>query len=55
MKELWARMLLEEEDAVREWLVEAEKLIETYRETRNLFLTSKVRILVYCCRSWEGG
>ena len=39
-------MLADEEDAVREWLVEAEKLIETYRETRNLFLTSKVGVLL---------
>ena len=39
-------MLADEEDAVREWLVEAEKLIETYRETRNLFLTSKVGFLL---------
>ncbi|CAL1715852.1 unnamed protein product [Somion occarium] len=41
VKELWPQMLAGEEEAVREWLMEAEKLVETYRETRNLFLTSK--------------
>ncbi len=43
VKELWSRMLADEEEAVREWLVEAEKLVEAFRETKNLFLTSRVR------------
>ncbi len=37
-------MLANEEEAVREWLVEAEKLVESFRETRALFLTSRVRL-----------
>ncbi|KAH9921621.1 TPR-like protein [Fomitopsis serialis] len=41
VKELWPRMLAGEEEAEREWLVEAEKLIESFRETRNLFQTSR--------------
>lgn len=45
VKELWPRMLCGEEEAEREWLVEAEKLIESFRETRNLFQTSRVS---YC-------
>lgn len=48
--ELWGRMLKgvgvseeeEDQEAVREWMVEAEKMVETFRETRNLFLTSRV-------------
>ncbi|KIM61704.1 hypothetical protein SCLCIDRAFT_1215803 [Scleroderma citrinum Foug A] len=41
--ELWPRILGDgaEETAEREWLLEAEKLVETFRETRNLFLTTK--------------
>lgn len=35
-------MLANEDEAVREWLVEAEKLVESFRETRALFLTSRV-------------
>ncbi|TCD69113.1 transcription factor TFIIIC subunit tfc4 [Steccherinum ochraceum] len=38
--ELWPKMLLGQEDAVREWLVEAEKLIEMFRHTRPLFSTT---------------
>ncbi|KAF5378579.1 hypothetical protein D9615_007122 [Tricholomella constricta] len=41
VQELWAGMLAREEEAEREWLVEAEKLVETFRETRNLFLTTR--------------
>jgi general transcription factor 3C polypeptide 3 (transcription factor C subunit 4) len=48
--ELWGRMLKgasgsvgeEDQEGVREWMVEAEKMVETFRETRNLFLTSRV-------------
>jgi general transcription factor 3C polypeptide 3 (transcription factor C subunit 4) len=44
--DLWPRILNEvdyQEEAEREWLFEAEKLVNTFRETRNLFLTSRVR------------
>jgi general transcription factor 3C polypeptide 3 (transcription factor C subunit 4) len=44
--ELWPRILTEgqgHEEAQREWIVEAEKLVYMFRETRNLFLTSRVR------------
>ena len=30
------------EVAIKEWLLEAEKLIETFRETRRLFLSTRV-------------
>lgn len=43
LKELWSGMLAGEKEPEREWLVEAEKLIDMFRETRNLFLTSRVR------------
>ncbi|KAH9969571.1 TPR-like protein [Russula dissimulans] len=44
--ELWSRMLLPQgadgqEIAEREWLLEAEKLVDMFRETRNLFRTSR--------------
>lgn len=42
VKDLWAEMLTGDADVKREWLLEAEKLVETFRETRNLFLTSRV-------------
>ncbi|KZT05046.1 TPR-like protein [Laetiporus sulphureus 93-53] len=42
IKELWPRVMVGgEEEAEREWLVEAEKLVESFRETRPLFLTSR--------------
>ncbi|KAF8153752.1 hypothetical protein B0H34DRAFT_65394 [Crassisporium funariophilum] len=41
LKELWPGLLAEDIDAEREWLVEAEKLVDMFRETRNLFLTSR--------------
>ncbi|EMD31266.1 hypothetical protein CERSUDRAFT_145423 [Gelatoporia subvermispora B] len=41
VRELWPRMLAGETEAEREWLVEAEKLVESFRETRNLFLASR--------------
>jgi general transcription factor 3C polypeptide 3 (transcription factor C subunit 4) len=44
LKEIWSSMLAGEKDPEREWLVEAEKLIDMFRETRNLFVTSRV-----CC------
>jgi general transcription factor 3C polypeptide 3 (transcription factor C subunit 4) len=45
--ELWPKMLLPQgtegqELAEREWLLEAEKLVDMFRETRNLFRTSRV-------------
>lgn len=43
VQELWPRMLAGEEEPLREWLIEAEKLVEAFRETRALFLTSRVR------------
>ena len=51
IEELWPSILSAEcnDEVVREWMLEAEKLIEMFRETRNLFLTSRVR--VKCFRS----
>jgi len=52
--ELWPRILGDgaEETAEREWLLEAEKLVETFRETRNLFLTTKVNVVALkICRA----
>jgi len=48
--EFWPRMLLPRGDdgqelAEREWLLEAEKLVDMFRETRNLFRTSRVSFL----------
>lgn len=42
VQELWSGMLAGEVEAEKEWLIETEKLVETFRETRNLFLTSRV-------------
>lgn len=49
--EFWPRMLLPrgtdgQELAEREWLLEAEKLVDMFRETRNLFRTSRVSFLI---------
>ncbi|KAL9710688.1 transcription factor TFIIIC subunit tfc4 [Leucoagaricus gongylophorus] len=41
VQELWPGMLAGEFEAEKVWLIEAEKLVETFRETRNLFLTSR--------------
>lgn len=41
VKDLWARMLAGDEEADREWMQQAETLIEAFRETRALFLTSR--------------
>ena len=35
------------EAAVKEWLLEAEKLIETFRETRRLFLSTRVSDILF--------
>jgi general transcription factor 3C polypeptide 3 (transcription factor C subunit 4) len=41
-----------QELAEREWLLEAEKLVDMFRETRNLFRTSRVSLLaLYDSRS----
>ncbi|KAI0696177.1 TPR-like protein [Cytidiella melzeri] len=41
VKELWARMLAGDEEAMREWMHEAEALVESFRETRALFLSAR--------------
>lgn len=41
IEELWPRML-HEGTVEREWMIEAEKLVEMFRETRNLFVTTRV-------------
>ncbi|PBK91165.1 TPR-like protein [Armillaria gallica] len=41
LQEVWAKMMEANEVAEREWMVEAEKMVETFRETRNLFMTSR--------------
>jgi general transcription factor 3C polypeptide 3 (transcription factor C subunit 4) len=51
--ELWPRMLLPrgsdgQELSEREWLLEAEKLVDMFRETRNLFRTSRVSFSATC-------
>ncbi|KAJ7848411.1 hypothetical protein B0H13DRAFT_2361910 [Mycena leptocephala] len=42
LKQLWPRMLQGDGEPRQHWLLEAEKLIETFRETRRLFSTSRV-------------
>jgi hypothetical protein len=43
VRELWPRLVADgEEEVEMEWLLEAEKLAETFRETRLLFLSSRV-------------
>ena len=49
LKEIWSGMLAGEKDSEREWLVEAEKLIDMFRETRNLFVTSRVCCIFHDC------
>jgi len=41
VRNLWSGMMSGDELAEREWLLEAEKLVETFRETRNLFLSTR--------------
>ncbi|KAG1750557.1 uncharacterized protein EDB91DRAFT_1108147 [Suillus paluster] len=41
VEDLWSRMLHADVEAEREWMIEAEKLVEMFRETRNLFLTTR--------------
>lgn len=40
-EDLWPRMLHGDAEAGREWMIEAEKLVEMFRETRNLFVTTR--------------
>lgn len=48
IKNIWDAMLQNDEPATIEWLMEAEKLIDMFRETRNLFGSRGVsRPLVY--------
>jgi len=42
LTELWPELLASDPEAERLWLLEAEKLVEMFRETRNLFLTTRV-------------
>lgn len=49
VKDLWARMLAGDPEADREWMHEAESLVESFRETRALFLSSRVYI---SCFHW---
>ena len=49
IRELWAGMMGGDEECEREWMVEAEKLVDMFRETRNLFLTSRVGCLFFSC------
>ena len=42
VKATWAQMLAGEEQADREWMHEAEMLVEQFQETRALYLTSRV-------------
>lgn len=41
---LWINMLNGEEEAENEWLLQAEKLVEMFRETRKLFLAKGVSL-----------
>jgi general transcription factor 3C polypeptide 3 (transcription factor C subunit 4) len=42
LTELWGGMLAGDENADREWMLETERLVDMFRETRNLFLTTRV-------------
>ncbi|SRR5882762_9151219 len=53
LREFWPRVLVPhgadgQDLAEREWLLEAEKLVDMFRETRNLFRTSRVSCLALC-------
>lgn len=49
VKDLWERMLIGDEEADREWMHEAEMLVESFRETRALFLTTRVSVVPWSC------
>lgn len=53
LKELWAGMMAGDDGADREWMLEAEKLVDMFRETRNLFLTSRVSIFMPFLTPWN--
>lgn len=42
VRDLWSAMMSGQMEAEREWLLEAEKLVEMFRSTRDLFSTGKV-------------
>lgn len=46
VKQLWPRMLEGEGEPRQQWMLEAEKLIEAFRETRCLFSTTGVRFFL---------
>ena len=50
LKQIWDAMLKSEESATNEWLLEAEKLIDMFRETRNLFGSRGVGLSRHCIR-----
>jgi len=49
VEELWSRMSQGDMEAEREWMIEAEKLVEMFRETRNLFVTTRVTGYSWVC------
>lgn len=48
-RETLGAMLAGDIEAEREWMMEAEKLVDMFRETRNLFLTSRVCDVYMLC------
>ena len=50
VKDLTPAMKTGNEISIKEWLLEAEKLIETFRETRRLFLSTRVSNLSFVPR-----
>jgi general transcription factor 3C polypeptide 3 (transcription factor C subunit 4) len=53
LKDLWPKIHHQDQEgieALRLWMIEAEKLVETFRETRNLFMTTRVSS---CCQIYE--
>jgi hypothetical protein len=51
VEELWPKMLGTDgsrDEAEREWMFEAEKLVEMFRETRMLFLSTRARLFCWC-------
>lgn len=58
LKELWPVVLGDGEgqkEAETEWIMEAEKITDTFRETRNLFMTTRVSfpVSIYGRRTWR--
>ena len=50
VKQLWEGMLNGEEVSEKEWLIEAQKLVEMFRETRALFTVQNVSLQQKPCR-----